>query len=108
MFPPNSRNPIPSIAFILLAFFIISCAKTTPLKTKPPKAPSANPDAATDAALGVLPEEGRTEAEKQAKGVEEEEEEEQTLQELHKREMEEDRRRLHKTITDDLTIAGQR
>lgn len=108
MFTPSSRSLVLSIIFILsVSFSTGSCAKTAPLKTKPSKAPSANPDAATDAALGVLPEKGETEVEKQVKGVEEEEEE-QTLRELREREREEDERRLHKTITDDLTTAGKR
>ena len=110
MFIPRSKSLIRNIALVLaLSFFTISCAKTAPtVKTKPSQSSSTNPDAAADAALGVLPEKGKTEAEKQAKGVEEENEEDQALQELRKKEMEEEQRRLHKTITEDRIIAGQR
>ena len=108
MFIPGSKSFILSIALVLtVPFFIISCAQRAPLKTaKAPTASSGNPEADADAALGVLPEKGKTEAEKQAKGVEEEEGE-QALRELRKREMEEEQRRLHKIITED-QIAGQR
>ena len=106
---PRSKSLILSIVLVLaLSFCTISCAQRAPLKTAKAPAPSlGNPEADADAALGVLPEKGKTEAEKQAKGVEEENEEDQALQELRKKEMEEEQRRLHKTITDD-QIAGQR
>ena len=109
MFTPRSKSVILSIVFCLsVSFLTISCAKTASLKAKPSLASSTNPDAATDAALGILPEKGKTEAEKQAKGVEEENGENQALQELRKKEMEEEQRRLHKTITEDRIVAGER
>ena len=105
-FIPRSKSLILNIVLVLaLSFSAISCAQRTPLKTaKAATSSSGNPEADADAALGVLPEKGKTEAEKQVKGVEEENEEEQALEELRKRQTEEEQRRLHKAVTDDLTV----
>ena len=108
MFIFRPKSFIRNIVLVLaLPFFIISCAQRAPSKTaKAPTLSSGTPEADTDAALGVLPEKGKTEAEKQAGGIERDEEE-QTLREVHQREMEEEQRRLQKRITEDRIVAGQ-
>lgn len=93
------------LATVLLPFLLISCAGKPSLKPESPPSSSANPDADTDAVLGVLPEEGQTEAEKQAEGLEEEDESEKALAELRQREREEEERRTHRNVTDDRIFA---
>ena len=98
------ENLVGGIIFFSLffSFLAASCAHKT-VSVPQPASAFASPDAATDTALGILSQKGGAEAQKQAKKLEGEDAETKALQELHRREKEEEERRLQRTVTEDIT-----
>lgn len=87
--------------FLVLGFcFILSAcaAQASNRKGVPPTSPPES-DAGADAALGVLPQEGKTEAEKKAQEIDAEGETDLVLEEARRRRSEEEEERLRQAIT---------
>ena len=80
-----------------LSLGVLSCAR--PAQTV--KASSAQSEAAADTALGTLPPPGQTETEKKAAELEAQYTKEDTLEDIQKKQLEEEQKRTQRSITED-------
>ena len=87
-----------STTFLLI---VVSCASPPPEK---PVVAKAHSDVETDKALGALPKKGHTEAGKQVQELEAQGEPLDVIQEMHRREKEEEQNRLHRSVTEDRIV----
>lgn len=91
-----------TLLILLLSLPGVSCAKLNPLKKEAAPSPLSNADLAADSALGTLPKKGGAVQQVEAEATADE-----MLGELHRKEKEEEEKRLQHAVAEDRILEEQ-